>query len=88
MSDSLLASVGWLCAHDGRERSAQSLLAQRGPELPLGADDALLMLRDQGYEASVLSRGARQIHPLLLPVILLRSSGGALVLTSIALNPQ
>ncbi len=79
--DGLLAAVAWLCAHDGVARSCESLLAERGPELPLGADDALVMLRDNGYEAAVLERPLEEIHPLLMPVLLLRQGGGAWVLT-------
>lgn len=80
--DPLLAAVAWLCAEAGRPRSPESLLAERGPRLPLGADDALLMLRDNGFEAGLLERDLVDVHPLLLPVVLLAPGGGACVLTA------
>jgi ATP-binding cassette subfamily C protein LapB len=78
--DALLSSVLWLCRHHGIERSRASLLSPLGLVSPLNAVTAQQVLREAGFQASLVERDPAQILTLLLPVILLLHEGQACVL--------
>jgi ATP-binding cassette subfamily C protein LapB len=79
--DPLLQSLVWLCAHHGRARSAQSLLAGPGIAQQLTAPLAVRVLQEAGFNASVVEREPGQILALLLPAVLLLKNGDACILT-------
>ncbi|MGE0316062.1 MAG: type I secretion system permease/ATPase [Lautropia sp.] len=81
MSDgALAASIAWLAAHHGCERSVASLFDGIGLPTPLPPDHAVRALRDAGFRAATIERPLDAIHPLLLPVVLLLEGGDACVL--------
>lgn len=79
--DPLLQSLVWLCAHHGRPRSAQALLAGPGIAQTLTPPLAVRVLQEAGFNASVVEREPAQILALLLPAILLLKNGDACILT-------
>jgi ATP-binding cassette subfamily C protein LapB len=79
--DPLVQAVVWMTRHHGQERSPESLLEAHPIDGPMAPDQALRLLRDAGYKAGLLQRKISDIHPLLLPVILLLRNGEACVLT-------
>ena len=80
IDDALLHSVVWLTRHHGRERSAQSLLADLPLAGPMGPDQAMRVMRDIGFNAGLIQRRIGEIHTLLLPAVLLLRNGDACVL--------
>ncbi len=76
----LAEAAVWLLAHHGRHCSVQALFADIGMPGPLGIDHTLRALGEQGFKASVLERRLEDIHPLLMPVVLLLDAGDACVL--------
>jgi ATP-binding cassette subfamily C protein LapB len=49
----------------------------------LGADHAVRVLRENGLNAATIARPLDQIHPLMLPVVLLLKDGTACILTKV-----
>ena len=80
IDDALLHSVVWLTRHHGRERSAQSLLADLPLTGPMGPDQAIRVMRDAGFNAGLIQRRIGEIHALLLPAVLLLKNGDACIL--------
>ena len=78
--DTLLASVLWLCRHHGVERSRASLLAPLGLASPLTPETVQQVLREAGFQSSLVQRDPTQVLGLLLPVVLLLQDGQACVL--------
>lgn len=78
--DALAASLGWLVAHHGCERSVASLFDGIGLPTPLAPDHAVRALHEAGFRAATIERPLADIHPLLLPVVLLLDEGDACVL--------
>jgi ATP-binding cassette subfamily C protein LapB len=79
--DALLQSLVWLTRHHGRARSAESLVATLALQGPLGPDQALRVLREAGFKAGVLKKRLADIHPLLMPCVLMLQGGEACLLT-------
>lgn len=83
MSHPALAEAAcYLLAHHGRACTPAALFADIGLPDSLGADHLLRALRDKGMQAAVLERSLDDIHPLLLPVILLLENGDACLLSA------
>ncbi len=80
----LAAALAWLANHHGCERSIASLFDEIGLTEPLQPDHAVRALREAGFRAATLERPLADIHPLMLPVILLLDNDDACVLTHIA----
>lgn len=85
--DSLLSAVLWLCRHHRIERSRASLLSPLGLASPLTAVTAQQVLREAGFQCSLVRRDPAQILSLLLPVILLLQDGQACVLVGREVRP-
>jgi ATP-binding cassette subfamily C protein LapB len=81
-SDALLQALVWIGKHHGRERSAQSLLTGTAVDGAIGPDQAVKVLRDAGYNAGLIQRRIGDIHPLLLPAILLLKNGDACIVVA------
>ena len=80
IDDALLQSVVWLTRHHGRERSAQSLLAELPIAGAMGPDQAIRAMREAGFTAGLIQRRIGEIHSLLLPAVLLLKNGDACIL--------
>ena len=80
IADALLHSVVWLTRHHGRERSAQSLLADLPLSGAMGPDQAVRVMREAGFNAGLIQRRIGEIHSLLLPAVLLLKNGDACIL--------
>ncbi len=80
IDDALLHSVVWLTRHHGRERSAQSLLADLPLTGAMGPDQAIRVMREAGFNAGLIQRRIGEIHSLLLPAVLLLKNGDACIL--------
>ncbi|MEQ1807939.1 MAG: type I secretion system permease/ATPase [Burkholderiaceae bacterium] len=76
----MLHSVVWLTRHHGRERSAQSLLAELPLSGAMGPDQAIRVMREAGFNAGLIQRRIGEIHSLLLPAVLLLKNGDACIL--------
>ncbi len=76
----MLHSVVWLTRHHGRERSAQSLLAELPLSGAMGPDQAIRVMRETGFNAGLIQRRIGEIHSLLLPAVLLLKNGDACIL--------
>ena len=79
IDDALLHSVVWLTRHHGRERSAESLLAELPLTGPMGPDQAIRVMREAGFNAGLIQRSIGEIHSLLLPAVLLLKNGDACI---------
>ncbi len=79
IDDALLHSVVWLTRHHGRERSAESLLADLPLTGPMGPDQAIRVMREAGFNAGLIQRRIGEIHSLLLPAVLLLKNGDACI---------
>jgi ATP-binding cassette, subfamily C, bacterial LapB len=82
VSDALLQALVWVSKHHGRERSAQSLLTGTAVDGALGPDQAVKVLRDAGFNAGLIQRRIGDIHPLLLPAVLLLKNGDACIVVA------
>ncbi len=80
IDDALLHAVVWLTRHHGRERSAQSLIAEAPLTGPMGPDQAIRAMREAGFNAGLIQRRIGEIHSLLLPAVLLLKNGDACIL--------
>ena len=80
IADALLHSVVWLTRHHGRERSAQSLLADLPLSGAMGPGQAIRVMREAGFNAGLIQRRIGEIHSLLLPAVLPLKNGGACIL--------
>jgi ATP-binding cassette, subfamily C, bacterial LapB len=79
-ADALALALAWLTRHHGRERSPASLFAGVPRTGPITAELGVRALNDAGYNAAVLQRPLADLHPLLLPAVLLLDGGQACVL--------
>ena len=79
IDDALLHSVVWLTRHHGRERSAESLLADLPLTGAMGPDQAIRVMREAGFNAGLIQRRIAEIHSLLLPAVLLLKNGDACI---------
>jgi ATP-binding cassette subfamily C protein LapB len=79
--DPLVLCLVWLSRHHGRERSIEALCAG----LPVGdrlePAMAVRVLREAGFQATLLQRPVAELHPLLMPAVLLLKNGGAWITT-------
>ena len=79
-ADPLALALSWLTRHHGRERSPSSLFAGLPRSGPVDAGQAVRALGEAGFNAAVLQRPLAELHPLLLPAVLLLDGGHACVL--------
>lgn len=80
-ADPLLAAVMWLCQHHGIHRSEQSLLNGQALRGALKPQQAVEVLKQAGFSASLVQRPPAKILSLLMPVVLLLRNGDACVVT-------
>ncbi|MBL0727351.1 type I secretion system permease/ATPase [Piscinibacter sp. HJYY11] len=80
--DALAQAIVWLCKHHGRERSAESLLANTPVEGNLGPDQAVRIMREAGFNAGLIQKRISDIHSLLLPAVLLLKNGDCAILVA------
>ena len=80
--DTLLSAALWLCRHHGIERSRASLLSPLGLESPLNTATVQQVLREAGFQTSLVQRDPAQVLALLLPVVVLLQDGQACVLVA------
>ncbi|MCW7541854.1 type I secretion system permease/ATPase [Aquabacterium sp. A7-Y] len=80
-TDPLLQALVWLCRRHGQERTPQSLLHSVPADGRLRPEQAVQVLRDAGFNATVLERPLPQLLSLLMPAVLLMNNGEALVVT-------
>lgn len=81
-NDALAHALHWLTRHHGRERSPESLLSGQPMSGRLGPDQAVRALREAGYNAGLVQRRLADIHPMLLPVVLLLNGGDACIVAA------
>lgn len=79
--DPLLAAVLWLCKHHGVERTPQSLLSGFAIDQRLTPQQAVQVLHEAGFNATLIQRAPSKILSLLLPAVLLLNSGDAAIAT-------
>lgn len=79
--DPLLAAVLWLCKHHGVERTPQSLLSGFAIDQRLSPQQAVQVLQEAGFNATLIERAPSKILSLLLPAVLLLNSGDAAIVT-------
>ena len=77
--DPLLEAVSWLCRHHGLERSEHALLEGVSVDGVLTPPQALTVLRQAGFSASLVKRPPGKILSLLMPVVLLLRNGDACI---------
>ncbi len=83
LHDSALAqALVWLTRHHGRERSVDALAAGLPLAPTLEPELAVRMLREAGYQATLIDRPLAELHDLLLPAVLLLQDGGAWIVTA------
>ncbi|NDY94020.1 type I secretion system permease/ATPase [Ideonella livida] len=80
-TDALLQALIWLTRHHGRERSAVSLLAGMPVDGALRPAQALRVMQEAGFHASLLPRRLEDLSPLMLPVVALLREGDACLIT-------
>jgi len=80
--DALAHALVWLTRHHGRERSIDSLCAALPVGEGLSPPAAVRVLREAGYQATLLERGIADVHSLMLPAVVLLKNGGAWVVTA------
>jgi ATP-binding cassette, subfamily C, bacterial LapB len=79
-ADALALALSWLTRHHGRERSPSSLFAGLPQRGAVDAELGVRALGEAGFNAAVLQRALPDLHPLLLPAVLLLDAGQACVL--------
>ncbi|WP_374258005.1 type I secretion system permease/ATPase [Aquabacterium sp.] len=77
--DPLLEAVLWLCRHHGVDRSEQSLMEGQAVQGILTPDQALKVLKQAGFSATLVRRSPGKILSLLMPVIMLLKNGDACI---------
>jgi len=77
--DPLLDALVWLCRHHGVDRSEHSLLNGLALDGPLKPDQAVQVLRQAGFSASLVRRPPSKILSLLMPVVLILRNGDACI---------
>jgi ATP-binding cassette subfamily C protein LapB len=80
--DPLLQALVYLTRHHGRERSAESLVANLPMTGTIGPDQAVRAMREAGFNAGLVQRRIGDLHALLLPAVLLLKNGDACVVVS------
>jgi len=81
-ADPLLEAMMWLCRHHGVERSQASLLnGMNVGEGAMTAAQAVQVLRQAGFSATLVRRPPSKILSLLMPVVLLLRNGDACIVT-------
>ncbi|MGC4062131.1 MAG: type I secretion system permease/ATPase [Aquabacterium sp.] len=81
-SDPLLEAIIWLCHHHGIDRSEASLLDGFQPgENGITAPQAVQVLKQVGFSATLVRRPPSKILTLLMPVVMLLKNGDAVILT-------
>lgn len=81
-NDALAHALSWLAGHHGRARTPESLLAGLPLAGKLQPEQALRALADAGFNAGVVLRRVDELHPLLLPAVLLLGNGDACIVVA------
>ncbi|MES2886556.1 MAG: type I secretion system permease/ATPase [Pseudomonadota bacterium] len=79
--DALLHAIAWLTRHHGRDRSPASLIAGMPITGAVAPDQAVRILREAGFNAGLVQRRIAEIHPLLLPAVVLLNHRDACIIT-------
>ena len=80
--DALLNAVAWMTRHHRRERSVAYLVAGMNLAGELAPDQAVQMLRQDGYNAGLMQRGLVDIQPDMLPAMVLLKNRDACIIKS------
>ena len=80
--DPLLEAMLWVCRHYGVTRTPLSLIDGLPYDGALTPASALRAMEQAGFSVRLVERDPREIFDALLPVVLIRSGGRALVLVS------
>lgn len=81
-ADPLLEAVVWLCHHHGIDRSHASLLdGLQVDEAGMSPPQAVQVLKQIGFSATLVKRPPSKILGLLMPVVMLLKNGDAVILT-------
>ena len=86
--DPLAQALVWLTRHHGRERSIESLFSGLPVADRLEPELAVRVLREAGFQATLLQRPLAELHPLLMPAVLLLKNGGAWIATGLRAEGQ
>ena len=76
-TDPMLEALLWLCRHHGVDRTPASLLNGMQLNGPMTAVQAVQLLRQAGFSATLVRRPPSKILTLLMPVVLLLKNGDA-----------
>lgn len=79
MSDPLLEALLWLCSHHGVDRTPHSLLNGLALDGPMTAVQAVKLLQQVGFSATLVRRPPSKILSLLMPAVMLLKNGDACV---------
>ncbi|MFZ2991168.1 MAG: type I secretion system permease/ATPase, partial [Ideonella sp.] len=79
--DALLQGLIWLTFHHGRPRSPASLLAGVAIDGALRPDQAVRVMQEAGYHASLIERPLAELSALLMPVVALLRDGDACIIS-------
>ena len=79
--DALVQSLIWITFHYGRPRSAASLLAGVAVDGALRPNQAVRVMQEADYHASLIERPLDQISALMMPVVALLREGDTCVIT-------
>jgi ATP-binding cassette subfamily C protein LapB len=88
IQDTLLQSVAWICDHYGFGKSADALTAGLPKGGLLSPSLALTVLAQAELTAGMIERGANQLSPQLMPMILLRKDQGGCLLVGRQADPD
>ena len=80
-TDPMLEALLWLCRHHGVDRTPASLLNGMQLNGPMTAVQAVQLLRQAGFSATLVRRPPSKILTLLMPVVLLLKNGDACIVT-------
>ena len=80
-TDPMLEALLWLCRHHGVDRTPASLLNGMPLNGPMTAVQAVQLMRQAGFSATLVRRPPSKILTLLMPVVLLLKNGDACIVT-------
>lgn len=80
--DALLNAVAWMTRHHRRERSVPYLVAGMNLTGELAPDQAVQILRQEGYSAGLIQRGLGGVQPEMLPAVALLKNRDACIIKS------
>ena len=86
--DALLNAVAWMTRHHRRERSVAYLVAGMNLTGELAPDQAVQILRQDGYNAGLMQRSLGDIQPDMLPAMALLKNRDACIIKSKLANDK